>query len=209
VKGAKRGVFVTFEGADGTGKTTQVNLLREHLDSKGIPYLFLREPGSTELGEELRETLLHKTDLNLTPEAEALLYAAARSQLVHKRLLPTLEQGVPVLCDRYIDSSIAYQVFGMGVCETFVQQINRVAVEEAMPDLTVLFQLPTGGRHGGPDRLDRIELRGVGFQERVQRGYLELARRNPDRIVVVDASQSIANVHEEVKEAVMKQLRPT
>jgi len=202
----KRGIFVTFEGADGTGKTTQFRLLQERLQREGIPHISVREPGATEAGERLRRLLLHSPDTRLAPETEALLYAAARVQLVREKILPTLERGVHVLCDRYVDSSLAYQGYGLGLPLSFVRDVNQVALHEAMPDLTVLFSLPPGIRYGEPDNNDRIELRNSEFHQRVQQGYLELAAEDPGRIVVVDASEAADLVESRVWKMVKGQL---
>jgi dTMP kinase len=190
-------VFVTFEGLDGSGKTTQAELLRARLEAEGEDVLLTREPGGTELGERIRDLLLHGG--HVAPWAEALLYAASRAQHVEEVIRPALARGAWVVCDRYLDSSAAYQGAGRGLGLDRVLELNLAAVDGLLPDRTFLLLLdPSGvlGRLTGEH--DRLEREGDDFRRRVDAGYRELARRFPERIVVLDASRPPEDLAEEV-----------
>ncbi len=180
-------VFVTFEGLDGSGKTTQVELLRVRLASEGLEVVATREPGGTALGERIRDLVLHGDDM--APWAEAALYAASRAQHVHEVIRPALERGAIVLCDRYVDSSVAYQGVARGLGLERVLELNLAAVEGLMPDRTFLLELDPDAV---PSRLrrehDRLEREGADFRRRVHAAYRELAARFPERIVPLDAT---------------------
>lgn len=180
-------MFVTFEGLDGSGKTTQIELLRERLEAEGRDVVAVREPGGTELGEGIRALLLHGP--HMTPWAEAALYAAARAELVDEVIAPALERGADVLCDRYVDSSLVYQGAGRELGIDQVLELNRPAIRGLLPDRTFLLLLDedeSARRVGAsPDRLERA---GDAFRRRVAAAYRELAARFPDRIVVLDGS---------------------
>jgi dTMP kinase len=180
-------MFVTFEGLDGSGKTTQVRLLAERLEKDGREVVVTREPGGTELGERIRDLVLHGG--HVTPWAEASLYAASRAQHVEEVIRPALERGSIVLCDRYIDSSVAYQGGARGLGLEQVLELNLAAVGGLMPDRTFLLLLEPGDAIGRLRREhDRLEREGVDFHARVDAAYRELAERFPERIVVLDAS---------------------
>ena len=182
-------MFVTFEGLDGSGKTTQVELLRKLLEDEGREVVVTREPGGTELGELVREVVLHR-DLEIGAWAEAALFAAARSQLVGAVIRPALERGADVLCDRYIDSSLAYQGIARGLGVDRVLELNLQATRGLLPDKTVLLLIPTEEmeRRAG-DYRDRIEREDADFQAKVDRAYRELAELFPRRILAVDGTQ--------------------
>lgn len=182
-------MFVTFEGADGSGKTTQARLLAERLTREGRDVVVTREPGGTELGERVRELVLHAG--HVAPWAEAALFAAARAQHVAEVIRPALERGATVLCDRYVDSSLAYQGIARGLGLERVLELNLTAVEGLMPDRTFLLVVDaeTAARRVGADR-DRIEREDDGFRARVDAAYRELADRYPERIVVLDGALS-------------------
>ncbi|HEU0336845.1 MAG TPA: dTMP kinase [Gaiellaceae bacterium] len=180
-------MFVTFEGGDGSGKTTQARLLAERLAREGRDVVVTREPGGTELGERVRELVLHAG--HVAPWAEAALFAAARAQHVAEVIRPALERGATVLCDRYVDSSLAYQGLARGLGLERVLELNLTAVEGLLPDRTFLLVVDadTAARRVGAER-DRIEREDDGFRERVEAAYRELAERYPERIVVLDGA---------------------
>lgn len=186
------GLFITFEGGDGSGKSTQVALLTEWLESDGREVVHSREPGGTDLGLELREIVLHRRG-HITPRAEALLYAADRAHNIATKVRPAIERGAVVIQDRYLDSSVAYQGAGRVLGATEVRDLSLWATEGLLPDLTVLLDLdPAVGREriaGGV--YDRLEEEKSDFHERVRASYLELAAAEPERFLVLDATTSV------------------
>ncbi len=190
-------MFVTFEGLDGSGKTTQAKLLRDRLEADGEEIVWTREPGGTELGERIRELVLHGGDV--APWAEALLYAASRAQHVEEVIRPALERGASVICDRYVDSSVAYQGVGRGLGLERVLELNLHAVGGLLPERTFLLLLdPTAVPTRLPGELDRLEREGDDFHARVDAGYRKLAERYPERFVVLDGARSSEELAEEV-----------
>ena len=196
-------MFVSFEGADGSGKSTQAELLRAALAGEGRDVVLTREPGGTELGERVRDLLLAGGDVS--PWAEAALFAAARAELVERVIRPALDRGADVVCDRYVDSSLAYQGIARGLGVERVLELNRPAIGGVMPDRTFLLLVDaelSGARSG--DRPDRIEREGAEFRERVEAAYEELAGTFAGRIVAVDGSlppeEIAAHVAEQVRE---------
>ena len=192
-------MFLAFEGVDGAGKSTQVKLLAELLESQGREVLLCREPGGTELGEELRRILL-VTGGEMDPEVEVLLFMAARAQLCSKVIRPALEAGKVVISDRFLWSSVVYQgiVGGLGVEE--VLSIGRVATRGLLPDLTVLVDLDPVDSHSGLDEADRMESRGLDFQRRVREGFLALADEFSESFALIDGGGSVEQVHERIIE---------
>jgi dTMP kinase len=190
-------MFVTFEGLDGSGKSTQAELLRARLEADGEDVLATREPGGTELGERIRDLLLHGG--HVAPWAEALLYAASRAQHVDEVIRPALRRGASVICDRYLDSSVAYQGVGRGLGLERVLELNLDAVGGLLPDRTFLLLLDPGDT---PARLtgdhDRLEREGREFRARVDAGYRELAARFAERIVALDGTQPPESIAEGV-----------
>jgi dTMP kinase len=190
-------MFVTFEGLDGSGKSTQAELLRARLEAEGVDVVSTREPGGTELGEGVRNLVLHGGHVG--PWAEALLYVAARAQLVDEVIRPALERGASVICDRYVDSSVAYQGAGRELGIDRVLDLNLAAVGGLLPDRTFLLELDPSHV---PSRIrrhfDRLEREGDDFRMRTAAGYRELAERFPERIVVLDATRPADELAEEV-----------
>jgi dTMP kinase len=191
-------MFVTFEGLDGSGKTTQVELLRRHLEESGREVVVTREPGGTELGEQIRNLLLHGPDMSAW--AEAALFAAARAELVERVIAPARERGADVLCDRYVDSSLAYQGIARGLGLDAVLELNLAAVQAVMPDRTFLLLVDpaTAARRTG-GRPDRIEREDDDFRARVDAAYRELAERFPERVVPIEAEGSTEEVADLVR----------
>ena len=190
-------MFITFEGLDGSGKSTQAELLRSRLDADGLEVISTREPGGTELGEKIRDLVLHGGDV--TPWAEALLYAAARAQHVEIVIRPALERGASVICDRYLDSSVAYQGVGRELGLDRVLDLNLAAVGGLLPDRTFLLALDVAEIGSRLDREhDRLERESEDFHARAAAGYRELAARFPERIVVLDAKRPADDLAEEV-----------
>ena len=180
-------MFVSFEGLDGSGKTTQLRLLAERLTAEGDTVVVTREPGGTELGEAIRDLVLHGG--NVAPWAEAALYAASRAQHVEEVIQPALERGATVLCDRYLDSSVAYQGVARGLGLDRVLDLNLAAVGGLLPDLTFLLQVDaTVAESRMTENRDRLEREDGDFHARAAEGYRELANRFPERLVVLDAA---------------------
>ena len=201
------GLFVTLEGPDGSGKTTQLRLLVEWLRSEGYPLLVTREPGGTHIGEDIRD-LLHDCDhVEMSAHAEILLYSASRAQLVAQVIRPALRDGMVVLCDRYFDSTYAYQGYGRGLPLDALRSITEFAVQGLMPDLTLYLDVPAEvglrRREQSGEALNRLDREAVAFHERVRAGYLELADAEPERWRVVDASGAIEDVHRHNSAALM------
>ncbi len=202
------GRFITFEGCEGCGKSTQINALSARLRDAGEPVLQTREPGGTALGETVRKLLQYdRAGEGMSAEAELLLFTASRAQLTRERILPAIAEGQTVLCDRFMDSTTVYQGVARRIDPAAVALINRFAVGQAQPDLTILIDLPPEVgmariRTRGEGRLDRIEQETLDFFEAVRTGYLELAESEPARIRVFDGSASVEILHEQIWAAV-------
>ena len=202
------GLFVAFEGVEGSGKGTQIRLAKEWLESHGIDVLVTREPGGTPVGEELRRMLLGHDTGRIEPKTEALMFAAARAQHVATVIRPKLAEGGVVICDRYIDSSLAYQGWARGLGEQDVLTLNVWATQGLFPDLVVLLHLePEAGLLRSLEEPDRIEMEGQDFHAKVSDAYLRIAEEHPERFVVVDADQTPELVHEQVIAALQRVLK--
>lgn len=198
-------LFITFEGIDGCGKTTQARLLVQVLQARGRPVVHTREPGGTPLGEGIRSLFLHPGGHELSAPTEILLMAADRADHVESLLRPALARGEVVVCERYVDSSLAYQGYGREADAATIQrirEINAFATGGLVPDITFLLDVaPQLARQRQSQEPDRIEARAMAFHQRVRQGYLCIAREEPHRVVVIDASPSPERVHEKIVEA--------
>jgi thymidylate kinase len=203
------GVFITFEGGDGAGKTTQLQLLVSWLEEHGHSYVLTREPGGTDVGVELREIILHRKGF-LAPRAEALLYAADRAHHVHTVVRPALERGDVVVQDRFFDSSVAYQGAGRVLSETEVRDLSLWAIENLRPNLTIVLDVPAdvarARRDSTRDVYDRLEAEADDFHERVREAYRRLADEEPERIVIIDGQLPAEQIHQQVIDRVGKLL---
>lgn len=195
------GKLIVFEGIDGSGKSTQLVLLRDFLRRRGWEVLVTREPGGTAVGEEIRRVLLDPQYSDLHYRAEAFLYAAARAQLVATTVEPALAQGKLVLCDRFVDSTLAYQGYGRGLSLDYLQTLNGLATAGLQPDKVLIFDLPVDQglrRVGKRSASDRLEQEPQPFHQRVRQGYLALAAANPQTHIILDASLGVDALHQRV-----------
>ncbi len=202
--------FITFEGIEGSGKTTQIQLLSNRVEELGIDHLLTREPGGTPIGDQIRNLVLDARNTAMTPTCELLLYAAARAQHIEQVIRPAIEAGRLVLCDRFLDATMAYQGYGRGIRHDLIDALHGLETLSLRPDLTFLFDIDAGvalerarGRESAAaTQLTRFEQEDLAFHERVRAGYLEMARQEPGRFVIVDARGSIEAVHRRVGEAI-------
>lgn len=202
------GLFITFEGIEGSGKSTQIRITGDYLDKKKTPFIITEEPGGTGLGSELRRILLDKTALNIAEKAELLLFAADRAQHIEEVILPAMKEGKVVLCDRFSDATIAYQGFGRGLDLDFIRTVNDFSSKSLKPDLTLLFDIlvETGlerikgriSRTGKVSLEDRFEREKMEFHRRIRDGYLSLLSDEPERIRLIDGSREVEEVAKEV-----------
>ncbi|GAK43159.1 thymidylate kinase [Paenibacillus sp. TCA20] len=189
------GKLITFEGGDGSGKTTMIKKLSAYLEDKKIPYLMTREPGGIDIAEKIRSIILNPEHTTMDARTEALLYAAARRQHLAEKVIPALQKGVMVLSDRFVDSSLAYQGYARGLGMEEVRSINEFATDHLSPDLTLYFDIsPEQGlariaANQGRE-VNRLDMENLSFHDKVREGYLILAKQEPDRIQVIDASLS-------------------
>lgn len=200
-----QGIFVSLEGIEGTGKTTQARFLSERIVEKGYEVILTQEPGGTVIGNRIREILLHVDHREMSYMTELLLYNAARAQHLSEKIVPALNEGKVVITDRFIDSTVAYQGYGRGIDIQLIMSVNNIATEGIKPHLTILFDLDveTGlKRNKGINKVDRLELEDIEFHKKVREGYLKIAEAEPDRIKTVDASLPLKDVSEKVWEIV-------
>lgn len=197
-----KGLFISFEGPDGCGKSTQIKLFADYLKARGFDVVITREPGGTPISEKIREVILDPANKEECDICEMLLYAAARAQHVAELIKPSVEAGKIVLCDRFVDSSIAYQAYGRGLGEQ-VEIVNGYAVQGLMPDITFFLSISAEEgmrRNKKTDKKDRLEQEALDFHDKVHEGYLKIVEKNKDRMIVIDASKSVDEVLEELKE---------
>lgn len=195
----KKGLFITFEGTDGCGKTTQIELLKRYLEKKGYKVVLTREPGAKGLGEKLREILLNY-DGDVSSNCESFLFLADRAQHIDMLIKPSIERGEVVLCDRHTDSTVAYQGYGRGLDLNQIKMLNDIATNGVKPDMTFVFDIDieTAQERVGKTK-DRMESAGIEFFKRVRQGYLEIAKSEPERVKVLDATQTIETIANQVK----------
>ena len=203
-------MFITFEGPEGSGKTTQIQALYRYLQDKGYDVMLTREPGGTAIGDQIRRVLLDPENREMLPEAEILLFSASRAQLVGQLVRPALQRGAIVICDRYADSTMAYQGYGHGLDLESLQSITRFATGNLTPDLTVYLDIEVeeglqrkrvAGR-GDRDAWNRLDQKAIAFHDRVRQGYLALAKAEPDRWLVIDAARPREAIQRDIRERV-------
>ncbi len=194
----KKGLFITFEGVDGCGKTTQINLLKDYYEKQGRTVLLTREPGAKGLGVKLREILLNY-DGEVSPNCESFLFLADRAQHIDTIIKPAVERGEIVLCDRHTDSTVAYQGYGRGVDLDRINMLNNIATSGMKPDLTLIFDIDTDTSMArvGKEK-DRMESAGIEFFKKVRNGYLDIAKNEPQRVKLLDGNKSIEEIHNQV-----------
>lgn len=201
----KKGIFISLEGIEGTGKTTQARLLSERLAQKGYDVVLTHEPGGTIIGNRIREILLHVDHGEMSYMTELLLYNAARAQHLSEKILPALNEGKIVITDRFTDSTVAYQGYGRGIDISLIMSIDNIATGGIKPHLTILFDLDAEAglkRNKGINKVDRLELEDIEFHRKVQEGYINIADKEPERIKIVDASMPLEIVEQKVWEIV-------
>lgn len=203
----KKGIFITMEGPDGAGKTTVIGMLAKRLEEEGYQVLLTREPGGIEIAEQIRNVILDKKNTRMDPRTEALLYAAARRQHLVEKVIPALEKGYIILCDRFVDSSLAYQGYAREIGMEEVLSINNFAIDGVMPKLTIYFDIePEIGlkrinQHKNRE-VNRLDLEDLEFHQKVREGYYKIIEKNPERIYKIDASNPIEQVLKDVEEKV-------
>lgn len=203
-------LFITFEGGEGCGKSTQARLLLRKLEQQGIPTILTHEPGGTALGNEIRILLKRKQGSSISPQAELFLFAASRVQLVAQLIRPALQEGKVVICDRFTYSTIVYQGYGRGLDLATVSVVNTMATGNLNPDLTILLDMPSEqGLERRRSSKDRFELEDLSFHHRVREGYLKMATAEPDRWLLIDASLAKAKIAEIIWDKVRKLWHPS
>ena len=195
-----KGLLITFEGIDGSGKTTQIKYFIKKCERENIPVALFREPGGTPIGEKIREILLSKSNSEMFAITELLLYSASRHQLCRELIRPALESGKIVVCDRFYDSTTAYQGYGRGIDLNFINMLNRIAADNLIPDLTFIFDIPVAERlqRLGTRDLDRLEREEHNFQEKIRQGFLKIATAEPNRVCLIDGTKTEELVADEV-----------
>jgi len=203
----KKGLFITTEGTDGSGKTTQIKLLEGYLKDKGFEVVVTREPGGTSIGEKICSIILDPDNTEMLYITEMMLYASARAQLVGELIKPSLARGMVVICDRFIDSSYVYQGFGRNIDLEVIEKVNSIALDGIMPDVTLFFNIDPGialARRIKSTGADRIEQEKMDFHRKVYEGYKKLVTKYPDRIKAVESNRSIEEIFLDVKNIIDK-----
>lgn len=204
-----RGCFITFEGIDGCGKSTQINMLKDYLGKESREVLLVREPGGTVIGEKIREILLSKKNDNMSPLTELLLFEAARAQITSEVIIPAVEKGITVLCDRFYDSTYAYQGCARDMGRDMVGMLNDIATGSFAPDITFILDISVedalARRKGRGEAEDRMEALGMEFQRKVREGYLELAGKE-ERVKLIDASRTAEEIHESIVKIIKEKI---
>lgn len=196
----KKGLFITLEGGDGAGKSTQIDNITRFFEEKGLVVVHTREPGGTQIGEKLRDILLDKNNSEMSPVTEMMIYASSRAQHVREKIVPALERGEIVICDRFVDSSIAYQAYGRGLGD-MVAEVNNHATGGLSPDITFWMDIdPAAGRARASRAgdLDRLELEKLDFHYRVYEGYKKIAESEPERVKRIDASETVDKIRDKI-----------
>jgi len=209
-------LFITFEGTEGCGKTTQIYLLKEFLEQRGYSVMATREPGGTQIGDSIRKILLNSRNAHIDIKTELLLYQASRAQHIKDVIRPALERGCIVLCDRFTDATLAYQGYAQGISKDLIENLNRFATDSLTPDFTVLIDCPAEiGLKRVQNRKetinqgvgeDRFEEKSIAFHQMVRMGYLQIAECNSNRIYIVDGRKDPSTVHQEIRSAVLKKI---
>lgn len=203
-----KGFFITFEGSEGCGKSTQSKSLYDYLKRKGFSVIYLREPGGTKISEKIREILLDSKNDSMSAESEMLLYMAARAQVVAELIKPALLKGKIVICDRFLDSTLAYQGYGLGMDKCLIQQIGDFVTGGIKPDLTFLMDLPVkAGLSHRSGLKDRIEKRSLSYHDRVREGYLSLAKEEPQRIKIIKVEIDKALTQENIRKIILTKIK--
>ena len=200
--GVKRGVFISFEGVEGSGKSTQAKLLVDWLSEREMPHIFVREPGGTEIGERIREILLSPKNRAMHTKCEVFLFLAARSQLTYEKILPAIEEKKIVVSDRYSDSTYAYQIFARDLPERLISIFNRFATAALKPDLTVVVDMDVAKARQRGTFDDRLESEALNYHEKVRQGYLKIAHRAKKRIKIVDGDKPVEILRTDIQNLV-------
>lgn len=195
-------MFITFEGTEGIGKSTQIKYLKDYLDRTGQKALFLREPGGNSISEQIRDVIINPANTKMSPITEAMLFAAARAQLVQEIIKPAKEKGELIFCDRFVDSSVAYQGYGRDLGPDFVWSINKPALDDCMPDYTIFLKLaPKDSFRHKAVQGDRMELQESVFYDKVYNGFLDLAEKDPKRYIIITPSLVKEETHQKILDA--------
>jgi len=206
----RRGLFITVEGTDGSGKSTQIELIKEYMESKGFEVVLTREPGGTRISEKIREIILDVGNSEMSKITEMLLYASARAQLISEVIKPAVEVGKVVICDRFVDSSYVYQGFGRGIIFDIIENVNKAALDGLEPEITFFFDISPEfalARRIASTGADRIEQEKMDFHMRVYEGYKKLAIAYPERIKSIDSNRSVEDIFADVKNWLEKLLK--